>query len=144
VKLYLADQKTLAEDAADSDLWSEFASGYGDRVESSHLTNTPFTDAERERIETSLGQFMTQVLELGVLTHDQLALLNGKVDQLIQNAKSPWMGRREWLGTFAGSLVGFIVQEALGSGPARRLLQLAGEAIGWVSQHPIFLPPPAF
>jgi hypothetical protein len=122
--------QSLKRDLNTPDLWAELRReaellGNGsDRV----IENTPFTQVEQREIERRLGKLATDVSHAYSLSGAETKALHAKLDYLVDASRR--LGRKDWLNTFIGVTLGFILALALPSESARGILLTFFRSIG--------------
>jgi hypothetical protein len=100
--------------------------------------NSPFSGEERNRIQASLEQIKSEMITTQMLTSGQTQILLERLDYLID--ASSRLGRKDWILTAAGVVIGVVVQAALSSNATTRLFQVADHALGWLVALTVYLP----
>jgi hypothetical protein len=100
--------------------------------------NSHFSVEERNRIQASLEQIKNDMITTRMLAADQTQILAERLDYLVD--ASSRLGRKDWIVTAAGALIGVVVQAALSSNATTRLLQVADHALGWLVTLTVYLP----
>lgn len=135
---YLDDKAEEAEDKRLPDLWAELKLPSHSATDALDLPNTPFSPEEQARVAHTLNGFVEAVKAQEILLAEQLAMLQGRVQHLIEASKK--FGRKDWLLLATGSLLGCILQLGITAQTANQLIQLASDALRWIYENPFFLP----
>jgi hypothetical protein len=120
----------VERDLATPDLWAELQReakllGAG----STELKeNTPFTPEEQKEIAGRLDELAKYVSETHSLSRAQMQALDEKLDYLID--ASGRLGRKDWLNTFIGVILAFMLSAALAPESARTMFLTFLRAIG--------------
>jgi hypothetical protein len=122
--------ESLKRDLNTPDLWAELRNeadllGAGS---SRVIENTPFTQTEQREIERRLDKLRTDVIHAHSLSGAQTNALEGKIDYLIE--ASTRLGRKDWLNTFIGVTLPFVLSVALAPEAARALFLTFLRSVG--------------
>jgi hypothetical protein len=104
------------------DLWAELRrgreilSGTGDV----DLENTPFTSSEQGRIAEQLREIKEYLSQQGLLTAEQLSLVEARLDQAEEASRH--LGRKDWVLLFGGVILSLIVADLLPPAVAEHIL----------------------
>ena len=132
---YLAEEE---QEQMLPDLWSELSLPPSSSPSLLNLQNTPFSKEEQIRISESLRDYLEEVKKRGILTTEQLNLLQEQTEDLVKSSKR--LGRKDWLQAAVGALIGVTLSAGLTSPIAVEVIQLAGEALQWIARTPLLLP----
>jgi signal transduction histidine kinase len=77
--------------------------------------NTLFTQDEQKQIAERLRGLARHVSDASALSDAQKQILNEKIDYLVDGSRR--LGRKDWLNTFIGVILGYLLSSAL---PLRR------------------------
>jgi len=91
--------------------------------------NTPFSPAERSRIEGSLAQ-IRGFLVASHVSRDALEQIDTRLAYL--GEASERLGRKDWLNVALSVVVNIILLAAVPPDTARSILEMAGNALAWV------------
>jgi hypothetical protein len=112
------------------DLWAELLReadllGVGSSVVTE---NTPFTPDEQREIAQRLDEAVKYVRETQSFSKAQIQALEEKLDYLVD--ASARLGRKDWLNTFIGVILGFVLTAALAPESARTIFTTFLRSIG--------------
>jgi ElaB/YqjD/DUF883 family membrane-anchored ribosome-binding protein len=132
--------ENLKRELVAPDLWATIRNQsallrFADREE---IENSPFSVEERNRIQASLEQIKKEMITTRMLTVDQTKILVERLDYLVD--ASSRLGRKDWIVTAMGAVIGVVVQAALSSNTTTLLLQAADQALGWLVALTAYLP----
>lgn len=136
-KPYLEDKFEVEEDSMLPDLWAELDLPSRSAAEPEVQQNVLFSPEEQKQIADALKRLEEEVQNKGLLDEKQFKLLQERTEYLTKASKR--LGRRDWLMATAGALIELTVEAGLKSEAARELLQMAGEALRWITHHPPLL-----
>jgi hypothetical protein len=120
----------VKRDLETPDLWAELRRevhllGVG----SNEVTeNTLFTQDEQKQIAERLRGLAKHVNEASSLSEAQKQILNEKIDYLVDGSRR--LGRNDWLNTFNGVILGYLLSTALPPDVARGIFSTCLRAIG--------------
>lgn len=132
---YLAEEE---EDRQIPDLWSELGAPTSSSPGVLMLQNTSFSTKEQARISESLHELLEEIKRRDILTAEQVNLLEGQIDYLVESSKR--LGRKDWMAAAVGALIGVTLSAGLTTANAVQVIHLAGEALRWIAQTPLLLP----
>lgn len=100
--------------------------------------NTPFTAAERKRVEVSL----VEVRSLLVASHNFNSEMLGRIDAHLEYLEqaSERLGRKDWLNVAFSVITNIIIVVAIPPETARNILNVAGAVLSWVMGGSPLLP----
>ena len=90
--------------------------------------NTPFTPEEQKEIAGRLKELAKYVRKIHLLSPAQMQVLDEKLEYLVD--ASDRLGRKDWLNTFIGVTLGYILSVALPPEFARTIFRTFLQAIG--------------
>jgi hypothetical protein len=120
----------VKRDLETPDLWAELRRevhllGVG----SNEVTeNTLFTQDEQKQIAAQLQGLAKHVSDASRLSEAQMQILNEKIDYLIDGSRR--LGRKDWLNTFIGVTLGYLLSTALPPDVVRGIFSTCLRAIG--------------
>ena len=120
----------VKRDLETPDLWAELRRevhllGVG----SNEVTeNTLFTQDEQKQIAERLRELAKQVSDASSLSEAQKQILNEKIEYLVDGSHR--LGRKDWLNTFIGVTLGYLLSTALPPDVARGIFSACLRAIG--------------
>jgi hypothetical protein len=102
------------------------------------LENTPFTSAERSRIEETLDTVLKEVKKTQELSREQTQLLTAMIADVKESANR--FSRKDWMLLLYGSIINVVTQAAFAPDQTRNLLRMIGQGLAWVFHTPPMLP----
>jgi len=90
--------------------------------------NTLFTQDEQKQIAEGLRGLAKQVSDASSLSEVQKQILNEKIDYLVDCSRR--LGRKDWLNTFIGVILGYLLSTALPPDVAHGIFSTCLRAIG--------------
>jgi len=109
------------------DLWASIGkeTALPRAASSATLDNLPFTPAEQGLIGTKLDEIKAHLLQGQRFAAEEAETIEREFEYLRESSER--LGRKDWLNTLLGALVGLAITLALDPAKARRILRLAGE-----------------
>ncbi len=131
----------LREELGAPNLWESIASEKRlmANVQSGKAEDIPFDNNEIKRIEKSLIEIKQYLATTQGLNERQLKIVDARLGYLEGAAQR--MGRKDWIMLATGVFTNIAVTAALTPDIARELFQFAGQMLGWILDHRLFLPP---
>jgi hypothetical protein len=120
--------QSLKQEMETTDKWAEAYQLSTDEIESSQFTQT-----ELLRIETAFGEFRKQLKQQQSLTQNQLRTINGKLDYLLEEAKTT--KKREWRLLAYGAFMEMLIHENVHGQAAALAFGLLKTALEHVFPH---------
>jgi hypothetical protein len=120
----------VKQDLDTPDLWAELrheVEFLGDGFDGV-TENAPFTAGEQKQIAARLQELAKSARDTYSLSEEQMRALDAKIDYLVK--ASGRLGRKDWLGVFIGTLIGFMLAAALPPESAHGFLLTSLRAIG--------------
>lgn len=135
---FLADQDEETSDQLLPDLWAAPNSLLTLESDPEFEANRPFSKSEQQRIAETLDMLANTLHTDQVVNEEQVAELRQRLDYLVESSNR--LGRKDWLLTAAGTIMGFTLQAGLSSEAAVHVLKLAGAVLKWITNVPVLLP----
>jgi hypothetical protein len=111
------------------DLWASVAEepALPKAASSSSLDNRPFTPAEQNLIAAKLDDIKAYLVEGQQFATEKFETIEREINHLKESSQR--LGRKDWLNSLLGSLVGQAISLGFDPVKVRGMLQLAGEAM---------------
>lgn len=100
------------------------------RTSEMDASNTPFTHPEQQRIASSLEEIKARLLEMQQFQHEQVEYIESKFEE-IKDASNR-LGRKDWINSFVGYLLGICSTVTLEPTKANVIFQIATSALQWL------------